>query len=1130
MKTGNIILINGISGSGKTTLALKLKNYLEAKGERVYVIDGDESRNFFNDLDYSQESRFIYFKRNCFGAYLLSNNGIDVILSVNVNTNELREFIKNRTKFIEIFLDADVRDCMNNDPKGVYKKYSENGGIPGFNMPFEKPKNPDLTVYPYREPPDKSLMRIVEFLKKNNLTNPVKRVVYSGTLADLSFHYGHLKALKFASSLGDYYICGVLTNEAAKSYRREPLFDLEKRKAIIEQLKFVDRVMVQESKDSTGNLKKIHDEFKDAKIILVRADTWEGFPEREFLESIGGEIITHPYYKEISDFKIINYILKNYKGQFKDFEDFTSYFKIKNFIEFGKEVKSTIISTKANTLKIIQPLLKNSSIEKTFVFTVFDWKNKNKELLESIKYNFFPNKIVVRSSTLVEDTTNSSMAGHFHTELNVSSGDFNEVSNSIEKVISSYNGKDPDDDLNQVLIQKQTSNIRISGVLFTRSLENSAPYYVINYDDLSGSSDTVTKGIENKNVKVSKFCNPKNYPNDLYKLLIAVKEIEEIIQEIPLDIEFAITNEDQIVIFQVRPIITKNLKQEVDDEQIKDKIDNLKKKFSFFSKKRNHLAGDFTYFGDMPDWNPAEIIGDNPNFMDYSLYDYLITNSAWHEARASQGYFDVNPAKLVVLFGNKPYVDVRNSFNSFIPNPLPRNLKEKLLNFYLNKLKKRPEFQDKVEFEILYTCYDFCFNETSKELLQNDFEEQEILELKESLIDITNNLLINSSKLIEYDLNFINEMERIRKEIVGLPKNEPNLMLKNSIRLLDNCRKNGTVQFSRLARLAFIGKIILKSLVNNGTIDKNVYNSFLESVNTVAKSMSRDFSLLSKGNLCKEDFLEKYGHLRPGTYDITSKRYDKDEILFDDFSFFKAVTAPFLNFSLEKEDEKRMNEVIKKDGNLNINPDFLLSFVKRSLEARELSKFEFTKGLSDAMELIAESGEKLGFSRGDMSYLDIETLIKIGNINETDVKPFLEEIISLRKKERYFNSFLILPPIIFSEKDFDIVSYYTAKPNFVTQKRVVGDIVSLNSTEEIKPDLKDKIVVIENGDPGYDWIFTKNIAGLITKYGGVASHMSIRCSEFGIPAAIGCGDLIFNRISTSRRVDLNCEAGRLELI
>ena len=156
MKTGNIILINGISGSGKTTLALKLKNYLEAKGERVYVIDGDESRNFFNDLDYSQESRFIYFKRNCFGAYLLSNNGIDVILSVNVNTNELREFIKNRTKFIEIFLDADVRDCMNNDPKGVYKKYSENGGIPGFNMPFEKPKNPDLTVYPYREPPDKS--------------------------------------------------------------------------------------------------------------------------------------------------------------------------------------------------------------------------------------------------------------------------------------------------------------------------------------------------------------------------------------------------------------------------------------------------------------------------------------------------------------------------------------------------------------------------------------------------------------------------------------------------------------------------------------------------------------------------------------------------------------------------------------------------------------------------------------------------------------------------------------------------------------------------------------------------------------------------------------------------------------
>ena len=74
--------------------------------------------------------------------------------------------------------------------------------------------------------------------------------------------------------------------------------------------------------------------------------------------------------------------------------------------------------------------------------------------------------------------------------------------------------------------------------------------------------------------------------------------------------------------------------------------------------------------------------------------------------------------------------------------------------------------------------------------------------------------------------------------------------------------------------------------------------------------------------------------------------------------------------------------------------------------------------------------------------------------------------------------------------------------------------------------MKNKIVLLESGEPGYDWIFTKNIAGLITKYGGVASHMSIRSAEFGLPAAIGCGD-IFDKIKNEPHVFLDCETGKI---
>lgn len=956
----------------------------------------------------------------------------------------------------------------------------------------------------------------------------IKKVVYSGTLADLSFHYGHLKSLKFASSLGDYYICGVLTSEAAKTYRREPIVELDKRKAIVEHLNFVDRVMVQDSKDSTENLKRIHEEFKDAELILVRSETWEGFPEKKFLDSIGGKIVTHPYDKELSDFKIMNYLLKCYKGKFKDFEDFTSYFKVKDFIEFGKKLKPTVISTKANTLKALQPLLKTSSIEKTFVFTVFDWKDKKSELLKAIKRNFSPSKITIRSSALIEDTLDSSMAGYFHSELNVSSNDLNQVEKSIKKVISSYSDKDSDDDLNQVLVQKQTKHIKSSGVLFTRNLENDAPYYVINYDDRSGASDTVTKGLENKNIKISKFCNPKDYPNELYKLLIAVKEIEEIIPNIPLDIEFAINNKDQIIIFQVRPMIMKGIPEEVDEEQIGAKLNQLKDKFSFLSKRQPHLAGSHTYLGDMPDWNPAEIIGNNPNLLDYSLYDYIITDSAWHEARTSQGYSDVNPAKLVVLFGNKPYINIRNTFNSFTPNSISKELKEKLLKFYLKKLRKNPELQDKVEFEILYTCYDLSFGERSKELLEEGFSEKEISKLKESLINLTNNFLLNSDKLIQNDLNSINKMESLRQEILNLKNEEPKDMIINAIKLLNNCRKNGTVQFSRLARLAFVGKIILKSIVKNGAIDKKFYDTFLESINTVAKSMSKDFSLLLNNKLSKKDFLKKYGHLRPGTYDINSQRYDKNENLFKDITLFDTLKELDSQFDLREDIKTRINEVLKKEDNLKCDAESILKFIRYSLEARELSKFEFTKSLSDAIELIADAGEKLEFSREDMSYLDIEALMNIKNLNENKIKKSWDELIKSRREERHLNSFLILPPIIFSEKDFGIISYYMAKPNFITQKKVTGEITNLNSVsgKEIY-DLKNKIVVLESGDPGYDWIFTKDIAGLITKYGGVASHMSIRCAEFGIPAAIGCGDVIYDTLKNKQNISLDCKTGKI---
>ena len=39
------------------------------------------------------------------------------------------------------------------------------------------------------------------------------------------------------------------------------------------------------------------------------------------------------------------------------------------------------------------------------------------------------------------------------------------------------------------------------------------------------------------------------------------------------------------------------------------------------------------------------------------------------------------------------------------------------------------------------------------------------------------------------------------------------------------------------------------------------------------------------------------------------------------------------------------------------------------------------------------------------------------------------------------------------------------------------------------------------------------------------SHMAIRCAEFGIPAAIGCGEQRFDNLMNADKICINCEVG-----
>ena len=93
-----------------------------------------------------------------------------------------------------------------------------------------------------------------------------------------------------------------------------------------------------------------------------------------------------------------------------------------------------------------------------------------------------------------------------------------------------------------------------------------------------------------------------------------------------------------------------------------------------------------------------------------------------------------------------------------------------------------------------------------------------------------------------------------------------------------------------------------------------------------------------------------------------------------------------------------------------------------------------------------------------------------------------------------------MPQIILSKNDFFYFEHFISQPNFVTNKTVQGEIFEMKKIDNYF-DLKNKIILIENADPGYDGIFNHDIAGLVTMYGGANSHMAL--FRVSLPSTIG---------------------------
>lgn len=788
-----------------------------------------------------------------------------------------------------------------------------------------------------------------------------------------------------------------------------------------------------------------------------------------------------------------------------------------------KDYKLT--GTKAETLLILSKL--DYNVPSVYYFTVEDWNNDSDKIITTI-INLFPKTLLaIRSSTKAEDTEDSSMAGAFESLLNVKSNN-QSIMEAVAKVIKSF-----DDDLsNQVLIQPMVTNVTMSGVVMTHVLDDGSPYHVVNYDDKSGLTDTVTSGTTiNKTVYVYNGVDEKDFDSPyLLSVLNLIRSLQVTFTGIPLDIEFAIDKDSKVHLLQVRRITTINSWNGKINKEVSSRMVFLKQYVSQIMQPRPNLFGDRTLLGFMPDWNPAEMIGVVPHPLAMSLYRELITKSTWRIAREKMGYRKMPNVDLMISLFGRVYIDVRNSINSFLPEGLSDSISKKVVEAYIDRLDNNPYLHDKIEFEVVHTAYDFDFENKFNERYPELLSTEEFLVYKSLLRKLTQKAInddYNSS--INTALRDIKNLKELQK-VDTFKFNQNSFSIADKINtLIDECIEFGTLPFSILARHGFIAEGLLRSAVNNNVISEDRLKEFRQSIVTVAGEMSDDFKRVYNNDISKEAYLSKYGHLRPSSYDILSPNYSNRDDLFEGKAREGNHTSH--KFKLSPEEQSSVNILLGTHALDGITADELFNYAEKAIKGREYGKFIFTKHLSSILEYATEWGEIKGFDRSDMSMLNINDILNILNAPLTnDVKLFYQEKINKAQKNYEIATSFKLSYLIRSVRDVHIVPMQRSFPNFIGNKRIEAEVIELTPHMAKIPSLENKIVCIEGADPGYDWIFTRAIAGLITKYGGANSHMSIRSAEYNLPAAIGCGEQPYERVLNAKKCLLDCQGKRLEPI
>jgi adenylylsulfate kinase len=174
---GIVLWITGLPGSGKSTVADGIKGHFPD----FVILRMDELRKIVTPKPtYSEDEREMVYRTIVYTAKTLSGLNHNVIIDATGNMRRWRELARQLIpNFAEIYLKCPMDVCMQREssrrktrgaPKGIYKRGRAGWPVPGVQVPYEEPLNPEVTIETDKASVQEALSDIKRFIY-NRLSN-----------------------------------------------------------------------------------------------------------------------------------------------------------------------------------------------------------------------------------------------------------------------------------------------------------------------------------------------------------------------------------------------------------------------------------------------------------------------------------------------------------------------------------------------------------------------------------------------------------------------------------------------------------------------------------------------------------------------------------------------------------------------------------------------------------------------------------------------------------------------------------------------------------------------------------------------------------------------------------------------